>query len=61
MKEYEINIGDYFWAYCEGELGVFVKQKNGIFIAGNWEGEYGFEELELVELIPRPEIKVKPA
>lgn len=51
-----IKEGEFFWAeiIITGELSVFVKDGNGYFIAGNWEGDYKSYELNFIEIINKP-------
>jgi len=46
--------GQHFWARYKGELFVFVKEDNGFFVAGNWEGEYQKCDLEIIQYIKKP-------
>jgi hypothetical protein len=39
--------GQHFWGEYKGNLYVFVKEDNGFFRAGNWEGEYLKNELKI--------------
>lgn len=49
-----IPIGEYFFAKYKGNLGVFIKKTNGIFICENWEGSFEENELDFIEIIEKP-------
>lgn len=51
----DLEISTHFWGRTIfGNVGIFIKEEHGIFIAGNWEGSYEIEELELIEIIEKP-------
>lgn len=57
MKNDEFDLmeeGQHFWGEYKGNLYVFVKEDNGFFRAGNWEGEYLKNELKIIQYIFKP-------
>lgn len=56
MTDQEVKIGDHCWALSDGDLLVVLKDEEGRYqVCGAWECGIPVDELELLEVIPRPQ------
>ena len=56
----DLPVGAHFWGIIKsnGESAVFLKANetyDGYYVAGSWEGSFGIDEIEFVEIIAVPD------
>ena len=55
LNDEDVKPGDHCWALANGELLVVMKDDEGTYqVCGAWECGIRLDELELLEIIPRP-------
>ncbi|WBC28415.1 hypothetical protein RPMD05_33 [Rhodobacteraceae phage LS06-2018-MD05] len=56
-----IKDGEYFWAFLfsSDDMCVFVKEDGYYYMAGAWDGSFNSQEFAFIEIINKPNKKLK--